>query len=351
MRILIPDARFHGDADIERAALQPVLGQPGAALDLHRFAEASAVPAETWRAADAVIISSNRLRLGHEQVMLLDRCRLVVRSAVGVDNIDLGACARRNIPVCNVPDYGTEEVANHAIGLMLSLRRGLVTYTEMLAADPVSGWRWDAAPLIGRLSLQRFGIIGLGRIGRAVAQRARAFGFRILYYDPYVAEAPNPVHVERADTLEALLSTSDIVSLHVPLADETRGMIGAAQLARMKPGSILINTARGAVVDIDALPAAIKAGRPGAVALDVLPQEPPDPDHELIAAWRLQPTWLAGRLILTPHAAFYSPESLYDMRHKAAQVVCDALLGHGVRNCVNEAELAAFGAGVPPAKV
>jgi C-terminal binding protein len=146
LRILIPDARFSGDAEIERAALQPVLNLPGASLELHRFSEASALAAESWRAADAVIVSSARMRLGADTVALLDRCRLVVRSAVGIDNIDLAACARRNIPVCNVPDYGTEEVANHAIGLMLALRRGLMTYTEMLAADPVTGWRWDSAP-------------------------------------------------------------------------------------------------------------------------------------------------------------------------------------------------------------
>lgn len=342
MRILIPDARFPGEADIERDALAPILHEPGALLEVHRFFDYAAVPADSWRNADAVIVASSRLMLGASTVALLDRCRVVVRSAVGVDNIDLDACAARNIPVCHVPDYGTEEVANHALALMLALRRGLPTYGDMLVTDPVAGWRWDAAPLIRRLSRQSFGIVGLGRIGRAVAVRARAFGFRILYYDPHVAQAPDSVHYERRDTLDALLDDADIVSLHCPLTAETRGMIGAAQLARMKPESILINTARGPVVDIDALPAALRAGRPGGVALDVLPQEPPDPDHELIAAWRLQPTWLAGRLILSPHAAFYSPESLHDMRQKAALIVRDVLRGEGIRNCVNQAQLGSF---------
>jgi phosphoglycerate dehydrogenase-like enzyme len=153
----------------------------------------------------------------------------------------------------------------------------------------------------------------------------------VAYYDPYVADDE---YVRQA-SLDTLLEESDVVSLHCPLTAETRGMIGAGQLARMKPGAILINTARGAVVDIDALAAALKAGRPGGAALDVLPQEPPDPDHELVAAWRLQPTWLAGRLLLSPHAAFYSPESLYDLRFKGAATARDALLGVQLRNCVN----------------
>ena len=344
MRILIPDARFPGEPDIERQALAPVLREPGAVLEVHRFFDYAAVPLESWRTADAVIVSSARLSVTADTVALLDRCRILVRSAVGIDNIDLDACARRNIPVCNVPDYGTEEVAAHALAMALVLRRGLATYADMLSVDPVAGWRWDAAPLVRRLSAQNFGIVGLGRIGRATAVRARAFGFRILWYDPYVTGTHDTAYYERKASLDALLEEADIVSLHVPLTPETRGMIGAPQLARMKPGSILINTARGAVVDIDALPAALRQGRPGGAGLDVLPKEPPDPDHELIAAWRLQPTWLAGRLILSPHAAFYSPESLHDMRQKAALVVRDALLGHGIRNCVNQEQLAAFSA-------
>jgi D-3-phosphoglycerate dehydrogenase/C-terminal binding protein len=220
--------------------------------------------------------------------------------------------------------------------MALALRRGLATYTDHLSLDPVAGWRFDAAPLIRRLRVQTFGIVGLGRIGRAAAARARAFGCRIIYYDPYIADHDEYV---RTATLDTLLAEADIVSLHCPLTPETRGMIGAAQLARMKPGAILVNTARGAVVDIDALAGALKAGRPGGAALDVLPHEPPNPDHELIAAWRLQPTWLAGRLLLSPHAAFYSPESLYDLRFKAAATVRDALAGTELRNCVNKGRI------------
>ena len=335
-RILIPDATFPGDAILEREVLAPLLAQSGAMLEVHRLLDYSAVPAESWARADAVIVSGSRMTLGPDTAARLDRCRVIVRAGVGFDNIDLGACAARQIAVCNVPDYCTEEVAAHTLAMVLALRRGLISYADMLAVDPVAGWRWDTGPLVGRLSAETFGIIGLGRIGRAVAVRARAFGFRILYYDPYLGpDAPVSPHYERCDPIDVLLAQSDVVSLHCPLTPETRGMIGPAELARMKPRALLVNTARGPLVDIEALAAALKAGRPGGAALDVLPGEPPDPDHELVAAWRMQPSWIAGRLILTPHAAFYSPESLREVRLKAATTVRDALAGGEIRHCVN----------------
>ena len=147
--------------------------------------------------------------------------------------------------------------------MVLALRRGLPSYADMLNLDPVAGWRWDTAPLIHRLAGQAFGIVGFGRIGRAVAARARAFGCRVLYYDPHLEEAPDGPPGQRVESLDALLDEADVVSLHCPLTAETRGLIGAAQLARMKPGALLVNTARGPLVDIDALAAALRAGRPG----------------------------------------------------------------------------------------
>lgn len=344
-RILIPDANFAGEAILERETLASLLAEPGALLEVHRLLDYSAVPLDSWRRADAIVLYTSRMTIGAETVGQLAQCRVVVRAGTGVDNIDLAACAARNIPVCNVPDYCTEDVADHAIAMALSLRRGLFSYADLLSVDPVAGWRWGTGPLIRRLRGETFGIIGLGRIGHAAAVRARALGCRILYYDPHLAAAPEGFDAERRDTLDQLLADSDIVSLHCPLTPETRGLIGAAQLAQMNPHAILINTARGPVVDIDALAAALRAGRPGGAALDVLPNEPPDPDHELIAAWRLQPSWIAGRLILSPHAAFYSPESVRELRLKAAGIVRDALSGKGARECVNRAQLSSFGTG------
>ena len=348
VRILIPDANFAGEAILEHEALAPLLGEPGALLEVHRLLDYSAVPLESWRRADAVMLYSGKMTIGSETVGRLDRCRVIVRAGTGFDNIDLAACAARNIPVCNVPDYCTEDVADHAIGMALALRRGLFSYADILSVDPVAGWRWDSPPLIRRLRDQAFGVVGLGRIGSAAAARAKGLGCRIVYYDPYVNAAPAGLDAVRCATLDELLAVADIVSLHCPLTSETRGLIGAGQFARMKPHAILVNTARGAVVDLDALAAGLRAGRPGGAALDVLSTEPPDPDHELIAAWRLQPSWIAGRLILSPHAAFYSPESVRELRLKAAGTVRDALSGAGVRNCVNRDRLAAFGRGSAP---
>jgi phosphoglycerate dehydrogenase-like enzyme len=341
LRILIPDANFPGEPILERETLAPVLQTPDALLEVHRLLDYNRVPIESWRLADAIILFSNRMSIGSETVAQFDRCRVIVRAGTGVDNIDLAACAVRNIPVCNVPDYCTDEVADHAIAMMLALRRGLPSYTDMLNLDPVAGWRWDAAPLVHRLDGQTFGVVGYGRIGRAAAARAAAFGLRIVYYDPYVEITDTPA--QRRDSLDVLLADSDVVSLHCPLTRETRGLIGAAQLSAMKPNALLINTACGGLVDLEALAAALRVGRPGGAALDVLPDEPPDPDQDLIASWRLQPSWLAGRLILSPHAAFYSPQSLRELRVKAAATACEALQGHGARNCVNREQIASFG--------
>jgi phosphoglycerate dehydrogenase-like enzyme len=330
MRVLIPDAQFMGDPDIEREALGSEVE-----IDAHRTDNPDDIPEAVWRETDAIIVN-HQMRIAGALLDRLDRCRVVVRSGVGFDNIDIAACAERGIAVCNVPDYGTGEVADHALALILALRRGLPTYMDLLSADPVAGWRWDAAPLIRRLSALTLGIVGLGRIGSAAAVRAKGFGFTIRYYDPYVAEdSPQAAGYQRMGTLEALLESCDVISLHCPLTEETRNLIGPASLAHIKPGAILINTARGAVVDPEAVYDALQAGRLGGAGLDVLPQEPPDPDHRLVAAWRLQPSWLAGRLILTPHAAFYSPESWRDLRFKAASTARDYLTTGRLRNQVN----------------
>jgi lactate dehydrogenase-like 2-hydroxyacid dehydrogenase len=219
--------------------------------------------------------------------------------------------------------------------MLLALRRGLPTFNDLLVADPVAGWRWNAGPAMKRLATDRLGIIGYGRIGRAVAQRARGFGMEVVWFDPYVDATPDLIGA-RVETLDALLETSDIISLHCPLTPETRGLIGESALFRMKPGAVLINTARGAILDLRAAHDALRVGRLGAAGIDVFEDEPVDPDHPLIQAFRLQPSWAAGRLILTPHAAFYSPQSWIDLREKAAATTRDFLLKGWMRNCVNK---------------
>jgi phosphoglycerate dehydrogenase-like enzyme len=329
MRVLVPDAQFPGAPDVERIPLAE------AEFLVHRTADPMKIPDSVWARADGVLVW-HEMTIDRTAAAKLTRARIVVRHGVGFDNIDLAACAERGIAVCNVPDYGTEEVANHAIACALALRRGLPTYTEMIAIDPVNGWRWQTAPLVRRLTGQAFAIVGMGRIGRAAAVRARAFGFDVAYFDPYVrADDPAVLPYLRFENLYDMLGEADIVSLHCPLTRETHGLIGEGALSRMKKGSILVNTARGPVVDTHALLKAIEAGQVGGAALDVLPQEPPDPDDPLVAAYRLPPSWLAGRLILTPHAAFYSPESWHDLRYKAAETMAMFLKENRLRNCVN----------------
>jgi len=181
----------------------------------------------------------------------------------------------------------------------------------------------------------------LGRIGTAMTLRCKAFGMDVCFYDPYKSNGSDlALGIRRADSLEELFAESDVVSIHVPLTAETRNMIDAAVLAAAKPGLVLINAARGEVVDIDALYDALKSDRIGGAGLDVLPEEPADPDRPLIAAWASGEEWIADRVIVTPHAAFYTPQSLYDMRTRGITVALKYLRTGRLENCVNQEFLA-----------
>jgi D-3-phosphoglycerate dehydrogenase/C-terminal binding protein len=267
--------------------------------------------------------------------------RALVRAGVGFDGLDIKAWGRHGTAVFNVPDYGTSEVADHAIGLMLALTRGVITYHDAIRADPAKGWTHGIAPVVRRLRDAVFGVIGLGRIGLGAATRARAFGMQIAFHDPYLPSGMEiAVGARRCSSLQELMTISDVVSVHAPANEETRGLIGAEALGHAKPDLILINTARGSIVDIDALYHALKTGRIEAAGLDVLPNEPADPSHPLIAAWRRGEDWISGRLALTPHAAFYSPASLIDMRVKSVETVLRHLRTGDLANCVNTEFLA-----------
>ena len=334
MLVLMPDALFEDDAEIERG----VLGET-AEIVVHRELVADRIPDSDWRRADALIVYYG-VPIDAPLVERLDSCRILVRAGVGYDHIDIAACGARGIPVCNVPDYGTTEVADHAIALMLALARGLVSYHARLLADPHAGWHWSGAPLVRRLRGGTFGIVGMGRIGTAASRRARAFDMEVCFYDPYLPDgAELGLGYRRVDSLAALLATSDVVSLHCPLTPENRNMIDAAALAAIKPDALLINTARGGLVDLGALQAALRDGRLAGAALDVLPEEPPNPEHPLIQAFRRREPGLDGRLLLTPHVAWFSPAGRADLRRKSAETVRDFLLAGRLRNCVNQAML------------
>jgi lactate dehydrogenase-like 2-hydroxyacid dehydrogenase len=255
---------------------------------------------------------------------------------VGYDTVDLETCGRRGVAVCNVPDYGTTDVADHAIAMMLTLARGTSMYNEMLRAEGAAAWRHDIPPTVRRLRGDTIGIIGLGAIGTAAALRAKAFGMNVRFYDPYILPGRDiALGFQRDMDLATLLAASDVVTIHAPLTDETRKMINAATIAQMKPGVFLINAARGPIVDTAAVLDGLKAGRIGGVGLDVLPKEPLDLADPFVAAWQANESWIRGRVLLSPHAAFYSEASFVDQRQKSVATALRYLRDGTLLNCVN----------------
>jgi D-3-phosphoglycerate dehydrogenase len=235
----------------------------------------------------------------------LPQVGIASRMGAGYDTIDPAACARHGVWLSNSPDYGVGEVATHALAMALSLLRHLPFYDRDVRAG---NWHYLSAGKIRRASGLTVGILGLGRIGKRFAHLARNAFARVVACDPYIIDGDFPAYVERV-MLPQLFETADIISLHVPLNDETRGMVNGALLSSVQPGTILVNTARGAVVDIDALLAALESGRIAAAGLDVLPREPLAAD---------QPLARHPRVLLSPHAAFYSVDAEVELRRKAA---------------------------------
>lgn len=285
-------------------------------------------------AADGLMIL--RLKVPGEQLARFTKLRCVVRMGVGYDNIDRKAAADRQVMVCNVPDYGTTEVADHAIALALALRRGLFFHHERQRGEPPAPWRAVFDPLIRRTGTMTLGIVGLGRIGTAAALRAKALGYRVVFFDPYRPNgAELAIGVQRAATLEELLRQTDTLSLHAPLTPETRGMIGAKELALLPKGAVVVNTARGPIIELDALAAALRSEHLAGVGLDVLPIEPPaEPLPELVRAYRAREPWVEGRLVITPHSAFHTPQAWNDIRTKGAETMRAALLGPRPQNVI-----------------
>lgn len=324
--ILIPD-RSKPPLDVEEA----VVGD-AATLKSLQATDATQVSDADWKSADALLMWHD-VHLDADTIQKLERCQVIVRIGVGFDNVDIAAAGKAGIPVCNVPDYGTEDVADHSMALLLTLSRGIFQYEQAARQD---NWSWHTGDSLRRLRGSQLGIIGLGRIGIAMARRAQAHDMEVTFYDPYVKDGMDKaLGLTRADGLGELLEKSDTVSLHVPLTSETQNLVDAGFLTRMKPGALLINTCRGGTMDLDALHLSLADGRLRGAGLDVLPEEPPPAGHPLITAWKSQAEWLRGRFILTPHAAFFNQESHAEMRRKGAQEALRVLQGHAPRNCVN----------------
>lgn len=271
----------------------------------------------------SALILWHHLSLTRALIPKLDKTAIIVRNGVGYDTVDIEAAAECGIPVSNVPDYGTEEVADHAITLALALVRQLRPLTEDIARG---NWRYQTGEACSRIRGKTFGVIGCGRIGTAAALRAKAFGFRVAFYDPYLPSGyEKAIGAGREATLEALLETSDVVSVHAPLTAETRHMLDASRLRLMKKTAYLVNTARGPIVEHAALERALGEGWIAGAGLDVLENEPDGLD-----LYTRFPNCL-----VTPHSAFYSRESIIEMRRSSAGIVRDALLHGRFRNVVN----------------
>jgi D-3-phosphoglycerate dehydrogenase len=297
-RVLFTDQNYP-DLALERE----LFGNAGVELVVANCANEDEVLA-AGRDFDAFLIQYTPIT---ERVLAqLPRLGIVSRIGAGFDTVDTGACAKHGVWLANSPDYGVGEVSTHALALALALVRNVVGYNRDIA---LGQWNYLSSGQLRRASEMTLGIVGLGRIGKRMAHVSRNVFKRIVACDPYLIDGDFPAYVERA-SLVGLFEQSDVVSLHTPLNDETRGMIDAPVLARLKPGSYLVNTARGAVVDVADLLAAVDSGILAGAALDVLPVEPVPADSRLLGH---------PKVILTPHAAFFSVQSEVELRRKAAQ--------------------------------
>lgn len=278
------------------------------ALEAARNADALMV---TIQPVDAALIAS------------LSNCNIIARVGTGLDAIDIPAATERGIWVTSVPDYSIDEVSTHAIALLLNHARRL---QKMFASVRAGKWYdADAIEPAPRLRGQVLGLIGYGRIGRAVAVKARGLGLQVIVYDPFIQIDETVEQVKQVD-LDLLLSSADFISLHSPLSDASREIINAAALKQMKPSAYLINTARGELIDEEALLDAVLSGSIAGAALDVLSVEPPPPDYPLLHE---------TRITITPHAGWYSEASKLDVRVKAIEDVARVLTGKAPRSPVN----------------
>lgn len=318
-RVLITDYAWPTIA-IERrilteAGAELIVAETGAEDELIRLAPGADAILTCWRRVTAPVLDAAA------------RCHYVGRYGIGLDNIAVDHATRLGILVTNVPDFCQEEVADHALALLMACARRIVPY-----ARATHGGVWDLAAgrPISRLRGQTLGLIGYGSTARTLAAKARGIGFSVLAYTPRLAPGPLPDGTpgEATNDLDALLQAADYVSIHAPATPETRGLLDARALRRMKPTAWVINTSRGALIDEDALHRALTEGWIAGAALDVLAQEPAAPDHPLLAL---------DNTIITPHTAFYSEESTAELQTKAASQAAAFLRGETPPNIVNPA--------------
>ena len=311
-RVLFTDLPW-GNQEIEHEILktidaEPVVAPDGGEETLARLA------------GDVDAITTCWAKVTDKVIAAAPRCRIISRMGIGLDNISIPAATARGIPVTNVPDYCVEEVADHALALLLALARN-VTFFHLRTKR--GEYDLKAGPPMRRLAGQTLGLFGLGRIGRRVAEKARGLGLEVIAHTSSGSD-----HGTGCETVsfEELLRRSDFVSVHAPLTPTTRHVFDDGALAQMKPTAVLLNTSRGPLIDPEALHRALAGNRLGGAGLDVFEPEPPDLSH---------PLYRDERVIVTPHAAFVSEESLAELRTRVAQQIVARLKGGAPENIVN----------------
>jgi D-3-phosphoglycerate dehydrogenase / 2-oxoglutarate reductase len=315
-QVLVTDHVF-GGLGVEHEVLDPL----GAELTQAPAADEATLVEHASR-ADAILVCFAELTRPVIEAAAANGCRIIARYGIGYDNVDLDAATEHGITVTNVPDYCLDEVADHAMALLLSLARGVNE-----ASGTVRAGEWKVPHgAVHRIHGRRMALIGVGRIGTKLAERARAFGYEVCGYDPFAASW-DPA-IARAETLEEAVAEADVISLHAPLTPDTRHVIGASTIPLMRRAPIVVNTARGPLVDLEAATRALEDGALGGLALDVTEPEPLPADHPL----RTHP-----RAVITPHTAFYSVEATAELQRRAAEEIARALRGEAPRCPVNGA--------------
>lgn len=305
------------DITVEQEVLQAIDAQ---VLHIRNLSTPEALA--TARRADALMVTIQQVSA--DLLSGMAHCRIISRAGTGLDAIDIPAATARGIWVTSVPDYSVEEVSTHAIALLLAYARRL---PQLINSTGQGIWDSKFVRPIPRLQGQTLGIVGFGRIGRAVSTKAQGLGLRVMTFDPFIK--PEEIRTAKVEPVswDTLLETADYISLHVPLTDQTRRIVNADALTHVKPTAFLINTARGALVDQDALLDAIGRGALAGAALDVLDVEPPAPNHPLLHH---------ERIMVTPHIGWYSEAATHDVRVRASEEVVRVIRGERPRSPVNQ---------------
>jgi phosphoglycerate dehydrogenase-like enzyme len=281
---------------------------------------------EDWKGevlkADYILLWHNT-NMPDKVINKLEDCKAIVRMGAGYDSVDHLTAATRDIPVCNVPDYGTDEVADHSIALALALCRQILPIDQECKN---LGWEIPNKEKIRRLNTMNFGVVGLGRIGTSVALKAKALGFAVVFYDPYLSNGVDKsLGISRYKDWDMFLGHMDVISINCPLTEETHHMFTRKEFKKMDENAFIINTARGSIIKKDDLFRALRKNEIAGAALDVVEDEPLKTKEEA----------KTPNLIVTCHSGFYSIQAAWEMRHKAAALVRDIMLGGEIENCVN----------------